>query len=265
MQHLQRTNYGQPEQLRQLGGLQISATPYAGDGALPLHEHDDAYLCLVAAGSYTQQSNGAEIECQPGLLLTHPQGHRHANRFGPDGARCISIFFTDMASEGVSRLLGEHRQLRLPDADRLLSRIARELRATDDAAALALQSAVLELVALACRADDEQQQAWLQQVLDRLHDDPLTTLSLQELAALAGVHPSHLARSFQRAKGASVGEYQRALRIALARKALAEQHRSIADVAAMAGFNDQSHFARVFRRITGETPRDYRHRLQGAC
>ena len=64
---------------------------------------------------------------------------------------------------------------------------------------------------------------------------------------------------------ASVGEYQRGLRIALARKALAEPHRSIADVAAMTGFNDQSHFARVFRRITGETPRDYRHRLQRAC
>lgn len=265
MQHLQRTNYGQPEQLRQLGGLQVSATPYAGGSALPWHEHDDAYLCLVAAGGYTQQSGGDEIQCKPGLLLTHPQGHRHANRFGPEGARCISIFLADMASDGVSRLLGEHRQLRLPDADRLLARIARELRATDDAAELALQSAVLELVALACRVEDERRPAWLQRVLDRLHDDPLATPSLQELAALAGVHPSHLARSFQRAKGTSVGEYQRGLRIALARQALAEDHRSIADVAAMAGFNDQSHFARVFRRITGETPRDYRHRLQRAC
>lgn len=263
MQHFQRTNYGQPEQLRQLGGLQISATPYAGDDALPLHEHDEAYLCLVAAGGYTQQSSGDDIECQPGLLLTHPRGHRHANRFGPRGARCISIFFTDMASDGVSRLLGDHHQLRLPDADRLLARIARELRATDDAAALALQSAVLELVALACRADDERRPPWLQHVLDRLHDDPLATPSLQELAALAGVHPSHLARSFQRFQGVSIGEYLRALRMALARKALAEAERSIADVAAMAGFHDQSHFARVFRRATGETPRDYRHRLQG--
>lgn len=265
MQHFQRNNFGQPEQWRQLGGLQISATAYAGGGALPLHEHDEAYLCLVAGGGYTQQSGGTEITCQPGLLLTHPQGHRHANRFGPAGARCISLFFTEPAGNGVARLLADHRPWRLPGIDRLLARILRELHASDEAAALALHSAVLELLALACRSGEERRPAWLQRVLDRLHDDPLAAPSLQELAALAGVHPAHLARSFQRAKGASVGEYQRGLRIALARRALAEQQVSIAEVAAMAGFHDQSHFARVFRRITGETPRDYRHRLQGTC
>ena len=265
MQHLQRANYGSPEQLRRLGGLQISTTPYAGGSCLPWHEHDEAYLCLVAAGAYSQQSGTEELACQPGLLLTHPQGHRHANRCGPDGARCISIFFTDETGGGTQRLLGEHRQLRLPGADRLLARIERELQATDDAAPLALQSAVLELVALACRAEGgERRPAWLQRVLQRLHDAPLEMPSLNELAALAGVHPSHLARSFQRMKGVSVGEYQRGLRIELARKALGDRQRSIAEIAAEAGFSDQSHFARVFRRATGQTPREFRQKLQSA-
>lgn len=263
MEHLKRANYGQPDQVRRLHGLQVSATPYMAGGVLPWHEHDEGYLCLVAGGAYTQQSSEGELECQPGLLLTHPQGHRHANRFGPRGARCISMFFPD-ETEGLTRLLREHRQLRLPDAGRLLDRIERELRATDDAAALALQSAVLELVASACRAEGERRPAWLQRVLQRLHDAPLATPSLQELAMLAGVHPSHLARSFQRSQGTTVGDYQRGLRIELARKALAEQDRSIADVATVAGFSDQSHFARVFKRATGETPRDYRHRVQRA-
>ncbi|WP_201316114.1 AraC family transcriptional regulator [Dyella sp. EPa41] len=263
MEHLKRANYGQPDQVRRLGGLQVSATPYQAGGALPWHEHDEAYLCLVAAGAYTQQSSGGELDCAPGLLLAHPQGHRHANRFGPRGARCISIFLADETG-GTARLLRDHRQLRLPDAGRLLDRIERELRATDDAAALALQAAVLELVALACRAEGERRPAWLQRVLQRLHDDPLATPTLQELALLAGVHPSHLARSFQRAQGSTVGEYQRGLRIGLARQALAESDDSIAEVAAQAGFSDQSHFARVFKRITGATPRDYRHKVQRA-
>lgn len=266
MQHLQRTNYGSPEQLRRLGGLQISTTPYEGGSTLPWHEHDEAYLCLVAAGGYSQQSGGTELDCQPGLLLAHPEGHRHANRFGPAGARCISIFLSDETSSGTQRLLGEHRQLRLPGADRLLARIERELRATDDAAPLALQSAVLELIALACRAGDEQRRpAWLQRVVQRLHDDPSHTPSLNELATLAGVHPSHLARSFQRMQGVSVGEYQRGIRIELARKALRDGRRSIAEIAAEAGFSDQSHFARVFRRATGQTPREFRQTLQTAC
>ncbi|WP_130619183.1 helix-turn-helix transcriptional regulator [Dyella amyloliquefaciens] len=263
MEHLKRANYGQPDQVRRLHGLQVSATPYRAGDVLPWHEHDEGYLCLVADGAYTQQSSGGDLDCRPGLLLAHPQGHRHANRFGPHGARCISMFFMD-ESEGLSRLLREHRQLRLPDAGRLLDRIERELRATDDAATLALQSAVLELVASACRAEGERRPAWLRRVLQRLHDDPLATPSLQELALLAGVHPSHLARSFQRSQGTTVGDYQRGLRIELARKALAGHDHSIAEVAAMAGFSDQSHFARVFKRVIGKTPRDYRHSVQQA-
>jgi AraC family transcriptional regulator len=265
MQHLQRANYGSPEHVRRLGGVQVSTTPYTGGDALPWHEHDDAYLCLVAAGGYSQQSANHDITCEPGLLLTHPQGHRHTNRFGSKGARCISIFFADGADAAVTRLLGDYRQLRLPGADRLLTRIESELRATDDAASLALQSAVLELTAVACRTTDTvRRPTWLQRVLDRLHDDPSATLSLHELAAMAGVHPSHLARSFQQAQGVSVGEYQRHLRIELASKALGDRQRSIAEVAAAAGFSDQSHFARVFRRVMGQTPRDYRQQLQSA-
>jgi AraC family transcriptional regulator len=263
MQHLQRANYGSPRHLRLVGGTQVSTTSYAGDSSLPWHEHDEAYLCLVAAGSYTQHARSGDSECRQGLLLVHPSGHRHSNHFAPQGARCLSMFVPDQLGNGVSRLLGDYRQLQLPDAARLLARIEKELTATDDAAALALHSAVLELVALACRTEEGvKRPAWMHRVIDRLRDDPLATPSLQELAALAGVHPSHLARSFQRAQGVSVGEYQRGLRIRLACKALNDGEHSIAEVAAMVGFSDQSHFARVFKRTVGETPRDYRHKLQ---
>lgn len=263
MQHLGRTNYGSPQQLRSIGGMLVSTTRYAGDGNLPLHEHDEAYLCLVAGGSYVQQASGRAADCETGLLLVHPEGHRHANRFSPQGARCLSIFPSHefAASEGMQRLLGDHRALTLSEAPRLLARIERELAATDDAAPLALQSAIFELIALACRSGkDEQQPAWLARVLERLHDDPLANLSLQELGALAGVHPAHLARRFQQAQGMSVGDYRRALRIRLACRTLAQEASSIADVAIAAGFTDQSHFARVFKRVTGETPRDFRRK-----
>ncbi|MHB1057005.1 MAG: helix-turn-helix domain-containing protein [Rhodanobacter sp.] len=267
MQHLERTNFGSPERLHTSGGLHVSVTNYAGGSALPWHEHDDAYLCLVAAGSYTQHASGRDTDCTSGLLLVHPQGHRHANRFASQGARCLSMFLSAelVADAGVRRLLDDHRLLQLSDAARLRQRIERELAASDDAAALALHAAVLELVARACRQSfAPNRHGWLPRVLERLHDNPLATPSLQELATLAGVHPAHLARRFQQAQGVSVGEYQRGLRIGLARKALAEDSRPIAAVAAEAGFADQSHFARVFKRMTGQTPRDFRQGLQKA-
>ena len=86
MQRLERTNFGSPERLHTSGGLRVSVTNYAGDSALPWHEYDDAYLCLVAAGSYTQQSSGRDTDCRRDLLLVHPRGQgrcaaQHGDRF----------------------------------------------------------------------------------------------------------------------------------------------------------------------------------------
>lgn len=265
MQRLGRANLGLPQYLRRSGDMQVSSTTYTGAHALPRHEHEHAYLCLVAAGAYRQHTSGRDSECRQGLLLVHPAGHRHANRFAPQGARCLSVFLPDNLSDtpGPRQLLAEHRQMHLPDMARMLARLDSELVATDNATGLALESAVLELVAMACRHDDSgRHPAWLARVLERLHDNPCDPPRLADLAALAGVHPAHLARRFRQVKGVSVGEYQRGLRINLARDQLADRQRSIADVAAAAGFADQSHFSRVFKRMVGDTPRAFRQKTQ---
>lgn len=267
MRQLVRTNLGSPQRLRRSGGMQVSSTTYDGASSLPRHEHAQAYLCLVAAGAYRQEASGRDSDFRPGMLLVHPAGHRHANRFAPQGARCVSIFLPPhlLESTGPRRLLAEHRQMRLPGTTRLLARLDGELAANDDAADLALQSVVLELLAQACRHDGRARHpVWLSRVLQRLHDDPCTPPTLAELALLANVHPAHLARQFRKVQGASVGEYLRNLRVGLARDALEDPCCTIARAAATAGFADQSHFARVFKRMTGDTPRQFRQKMQNA-
>ena len=80
------------------------------------------------------------------------------------------------------------------------------------------------------------------------------------LAAEAGVHPVYLAAAFRRAFGVSVGGYVRARRMEAAGLALCEPGRSIADIAISLGFTSQSHFTRVFREHSGQTPLAYRRR-----
>lgn len=92
MRRLNRTSFVQPLRQRDVGGIRVSTSAYAASSTLPLHEHSHAYLCLVVEGAYCESSQGREQECRRGLLLIHPQGHRHSNRFHPQGARSLDLF-----------------------------------------------------------------------------------------------------------------------------------------------------------------------------
>jgi AraC family transcriptional regulator len=162
----------------------------------------------------------------------------------------------------VPRRLGHVRAVAATAIGR---RIVAELHAADDCWPLAAEGLVLELLALAGRAGAagaERRPAWLQDVREQLHERAPAAASLSALARDAGVHPAHLARSFRRAFGVTVGDYARTLRLEWATTRLADEDTSLAEVAAGAGFADQSHFTRAFRRHTGVTPGRYRARLR---
>jgi AraC family transcriptional regulator len=91
-----------------------------------------------------------------------------------------------------------------------------------------------------------------------VHDGFTERWSLAELAAAASVSADHLARAFRRHQGCTVGEYVRRLRVELACRLLAESEEPLAQVALAAGFSDQSHFTKVFRRRMGTTPAAFR-------
>jgi AraC-like DNA-binding protein len=78
------------------------------------------------------------------------------------------------------------------------------------------------------------------------------------LAREVGVHPVALARAFRARFGSTPGAYLRQLRLAWSVSELTDGTRSIAEIAVEAGFADQSHFTRVFRRACGETPGAFR-------
>ncbi|TMQ47245.1 MAG: helix-turn-helix transcriptional regulator [Candidatus Eisenbacteria bacterium] len=82
----------------------------------------------------------------------------------------------------------------------------------------------------------------------------------EALARVAGVHATHLARAFHAHMGCTVTGYIHRLRIEWARDRVERSDVPLADVALDAGFADQAHFTRVFRRETGSTPSAYRRR-----
>jgi AraC-like DNA-binding protein len=99
--------------------------------------------------------------------------------------------------------------------------------------------------------------------LSLIADSPAADVSLADLAAEAGLSEYRLMKAFREQFGMPPHAFQVAQRVNHARRLL-EAGRSAADAAAMAGFFDQSHLHRHFRRRMGIAPAAYaaafRHR-----
>lgn len=79
-------------------------------------------------------------------------------------------------------------------------------------------------------------------------------LSIREVAAECRLSPSHFARMFRRSKGVSPHEYLSILRLEEARQLMRQTKLPLSDIALIFGFNDQSHFTRVFTRRFDTSP-----------
>ncbi len=91
----------------------------------------------------------------------------------------------------------------------------------------------------------------IQKHVDASMGDPVT---LADLAAAAGLSRMHFAAQFRAATGCRPHEYLLQQRIECAKATLSRSGMPLAEVALSVGFQTQSHFSTVFKRLTGETP-----------
>lgn len=89
-----------------------------------------------------------------------------------------------------------------------------------------------------------------------LHRDPDLTLS--RLAHRLRLPASSVSAAVNRVRGLNVSQFENEHRIAYAAKALADSDRSISEIMQAVGFRTKSNFNREFKRVTGESPMDYR-------
>jgi AraC-like DNA-binding protein/quercetin dioxygenase-like cupin family protein len=262
---LDRPRFGERAVRRELGGIAVSLIDFPGEGRTPRHSHENAGFTLVLDGRYDKTIGTKRYDCAAGMVTREPPGITHSEIYYANTASLLveisAARFETMADE--ARALNEPAVSRARVLVRAAERTRRAFLATDTASALALEAAVLEWAAAMARraAPRSHRRAaadWLERVRDRLTDDWQVTPSVTELAAEANVHPSHLARAFRARFGASVGEYLRRQRIEWAARALESSGGSLASIAQCAGFCDQSHFTRVFVRVKGLRPGEYR-------
>lgn len=87
-------------------------------------------------------------------------------------------------------------------------------------------------------------------------------LSLKETAHHINLSPSYLSRIFKKETGIPLHEYLNQIRISKAKELLRHTNLRLLDIASLTGFEDQSYFTKVFRRMTGISPLAYRQKVQ---
>lgn len=100
----------------------------------------------------------------------------------------------------------------------------------------------------------------LHKVMNAILANPEQDHSLDELATMAGVTPSHFCRVFKKATGISPHQYVMKARLDKAQQMLVQTDLTLAAISDAMGFTSQSHFSRAFRGYAGISPSDYRNK-----
>jgi AraC family transcriptional regulator len=261
--------HGDIRRWRRVGDLVLAEVVYAAGQRIPRHVHPHARFVLVKEGSLTELRAGESRTFGSSTLLFRAAEEPHAYVVSKSGATCLVADVDDgwfVRARQHAELLTQSTSFRGGFILHLAHRLYGEFRLRDEVSRLMIESLMLGILAEASRSvarqADRPAPDWLvhaRAVVDRHFAE---SLPLAAVARRVGVHPVHLARSFRRVYQTTFGAYVRQTRIEFARMALAAPDASLSAIAAAAGFCDQSHFSRCFKRYTGLTPAEYRLALQ---
>ena len=217
------------------------------------HRHDWPSLTLHALGSADEMYDGGEARISGPSAVLHPAGRPHADRIGQAGLETVSVQFDPawLRRAGATVHLDQTRCWSGGSVGAASRRLA-AWWTREDIPELVLVQATHDFIVLALTEMGESAPAWLDRVSCALEAD--TPLSTQAIARSLDLHPAWLARAYRAAVGEGLQETSRRRRVERAVALLRHTDDAPSDVAAAAGFFDQSHMNRGFRQLLGRTP-----------
>ena len=253
---------------RAVAGSVFTETRYAPNQRLPKHSHEYACFVIVLQGAFIETYGKKVRSCAPSSVIFRPPDEVHSDHFYKLGGRCLTV---EIAPRWLERAreysisLNDSAQFHNGLLTTITMQLYREFCETDNVSQLAIEGLILETIAefarCSTKASDMLPARRIEHAREIIHDQFSYNLTLARVAELIGIHPVYLAREFRKRHRCTVGEYIRRLRIQSACRELSNSDAPLTEVALACGFSDQSHFSRVFKRLTGMTPTQYRANL----
>ena len=255
-------------QRKEVSGFVLEEVFDSARSKVAQHSHEAAHFCIAVSGNCIERFGTRTRECKPLSWGFFPAGEKHCFEIDSTASRSFGI---DIGPRWLDRaracsiVLNQSERSHGGIMAQMLMKLYREFHHMDEASPLAIEGHVLELLALMSRRQEKFSgripPRWLSQAEEFLRTHFTEHLNLVMVSEAVGVHSVHLAREFRKHYACTAGDYVRRLRVEYACREIGECSSSLAEIASAAGFSDQSHFCRVFRRVTGMTPAEYRTAL----
>jgi AraC family transcriptional regulator len=247
---------------------------------IPRHEHPENFLHVVLNGAvkYEVNTRGRHLRftSRPGTIFLLPRGTvDEVNWTGPTQRVIVNIrtsLLTHALEETAHQTdveLTEHWNLVDRHISVLLAEMMADLEDNSPAGTVYGESLANALAVYLLRRYAVQRitpitykgglpRNRLKRVLDYIAASLEEDLSLAKLAAIAGMSPHYFSELFKLSTGRAPHNYVLMQRIERAKELLRNPKRSVIDAGLDAGFQNPSHFARMFRKLEGTTPSTYR-------
>lgn len=239
-----------------------------------LERHDGFSVSYVRKGSFGYRARGRSFELVAGsILVGHPDEEYMCTHDHVHGDECLSFFFAPEVVDTIGGRTEIWRTGGVPPLSELmvlgeLAQAAAEGRSDAglDEVGLLFAARFVDVVSGRERgrpeaaARDRRRAVEAALWIDASSHEPI---DLESAAAEAGLSPFHFLRLFSSVLGVTPHQYLIRSRLRRAARLLADDARSITDVAFEVGFGDLSNFVRTFHRAAGVSPRTFRQAAKG--
>lgn len=241
--------HGSETELRAVPGLRMVRVAHPPDQRIEAHGHDWACLTVFRCGSYSEQVAAEEMIIDAPGVVFHPGGQQHANRIGARGLETTSFLFDPslLRQTVPAKSLRDGRIWRGGVIARAAERLLREAvgPAVDPAVAIS------RFLGSALMVEPVRIPPWLSIVRRAISYETVGTV---QLAHRLDLHPAWLARAYRHAVGESIPATIRRHKVERALILVRSTRLTLAQIAAEAGFCDQSHMVRCFHAVIGRVP-----------
>ena len=226
-------------------------------------------LYLVEAGEGILEAEGQTIRLLPGNIYLIPAGMR-INYRCPESLTKIYFHISLLKSDGYDMLRGFNKVGRIPYSKRLQERMLALFGKSGGLEMMRLRQCLYEMLGDFFEKYDfgttkmAEYSPMVRQAIRFVRENLSAQLRVGTVAENLFVSRSYLAKQFRQQVGVTIGQYIDDQLVQTAQWKLLRTSESVEKISAQLGYCDQFYFSRRFRMLCGESPLQFRKKLQAA-